>query len=755
MKPAEPATTTDIDLDACAREPIHIPGAIQPHGCLIAFDPGSLTVRQASANAGAFLGVDLATLLSSPLDRVLPANALRAVGDTLSDAAVPVTMRFEMHGRRLEGTVHQHDGLAILEVEDAEVQETAATSSLLDRGLRRLSHLDDLRSLLAAAVEVVRELSGFDRVVAYRFDDDDHGEVLAEARSDEVDRYLGLHFPESDIPRQARELYRRNWIRVIPDGRYQPVPLVAGHTGSGASAGDKPLDLSHALLRSVSPVHLEYLANMGLQASMSVSLVVDGRLWGLLSCGHRTPLAIPSRMRGACETIGRFVSLQIGALQTLELERRKAARAGVMRALVGALAQATEHGLLGWRAEEAALLAVTDAAGAAVVVGDSVTLVGAAPEAATALELSRWVAERAGASGIWSTRELSNVDARWIGCATVASGVLAIVLPPPLHSCVLWFRPELVHTVHWGGNPDDPIVAKDGASPAAAAPRPVLGLHPRRSFELWKQEVRGRSPPWGRVDLHCAAELRRSAIESDLSRQVRRAEAAVQARDELVAVVAHDLRTPMSVVVMQAAIIQRLLLGMEAPADTAQRLRASAQVVQRAGERMASLLNDLLDLARIEAGRFDVTPVRKNVAQVLEEAFELLHPVCESNRQALVIDPAPDLAIRADPERLFQVLSNLIGNASKFAPEHSDIHVRAVATGDGFCEFSVADRGGGIPPEKQPQIFERYWKERTGRGGAGLGLYIARGIVEAHGGTIRVESTVGEGTTMRFTVPLA
>jgi light-regulated signal transduction histidine kinase (bacteriophytochrome) len=754
MRPSDPASSAHIDLEACAREPIHIPGAIQPHGCLLAFDADSRLVRQASANVDAFLGADPAALLSKPIDAALPAGLLPGLLDALAEGTATATLEFQVAGRRLEGRLHQHDGMAILEVEPAEGEGFSTRSSLLDRGLRRLSHLDDLDSLMNAAVEVVRDLSGFDRVVAYRFDEDDHGEVIAEARSAGMDPYLRLHFPESDIPRQARELYRRNWIRIIPDARYDPVPLVA------APGGGQPLDLTHASLRSVSPVHLEYLANMGLQASMSVSLLVDGRLWGLISCGHRTPLAIPSRLRGACETIGRFISLQVGALQTLELERRKAARAGAMRALGAVLAAAAEHGLAGLQVEKSALLEVADAAGAAVVVDDAVTTIGDAPDAATAGEISRWVAERAGPSGLWATRQLPAEDGRWSQCAAVASGVLAIVLPTPLHSCVLWFRPELVHTVDWGGNPNDPPAPPAGmASPSTAASgtdtRHALGLHPRRSFELWKEVVRGRSLPWTRADLDCAAELRRSAIETDLSRQVQRAEAAVRARDELVAVVAHDLRTPMSVVVMQSAIIQRLLLGMDATADTAQRLRASAQVVQRAGERMASLLKDLLDLARIEAGRFDVAPVRKSVAQVLEEAQELLQPVCESKRQALVIHPTPGLTVQADPERLFQVLSNLIGNASKFAPEHSDIEVRAVGTSEGLCEFSITDRGPGIPPEKRARIFERYWKETAARGGAGLGLYIARGIVEAHGGTIRVDSRVGEGTTMRFTIPLA
>jgi signal transduction histidine kinase len=172
---------------------------------------------------------------------------------------------------------------------------------------------------------------------------------------------------------------------------------------------------------------------------------------------------------------------------------------------------------------------------------------------------------------------------------------------------------------------------------------------------------------------------------------------------------------------------------------------------------MASLLNDLLDLARIEAGRLEITPSRESARQIIDDAYELLNPICEARKQTLVVDPVPPLQVRADPERLFQVLSNVIGNASKFSPEGSEIHVRAAALGNGMCEFSVSDRGSGIAPEQLPRIFDRYWQERSSGGGGngvGLGLYISRGIVEAHGGSIRAASREGEGTTVSFTVPL-
>ena len=728
------------DLGDCASEPIHIPGSIQPHGALVAFDPGSLQVLQASANVEAYLGMPYQQLLDSSVAAAFPGDVVARLRDVPALGAPAARWRFEVAGCALEASLHRHDGIAVLEVEAADDAAAAARGALLGEGLRELAAADALPQLLATTARVVRTLTGFDRVVVYGFDADDHGEVLSEARTDDVEAYLGLHFPESDIPRQARELYRRNWIRAIPDARYEPVPLVALlRSGSG-----RPLDLSQAALRSVSPVHLRYLANMGLRASMSVSLIVDRRLWGLISCGHRQPHALPQGLRDACETIGRVVSSQISALATLDLQRRQASNADVQRRLVATLDYPQAHGLAGLSTESDALLALTRATGAAIVGGETVWPVGLCPEPSVLLSLAHWVRERADADGCFRTRQLAVDDARWASVAGFASGVLAVVLPTPEPACVLWLRPELVQTVEWAGEPGK-TVEHDAASGADI-------LTPRRSFALWRQEVRNRSLDWGRAEVTAAAELRRSAIARDLVRQVEAARAAVQARDDLVAVVAHDLRSPMSVIVLQAALIQRLYA--QDTTETAQRLKASAQTIRRAGERMTALLNDLLDLSRIEAGRFEIALAPLHADAVVQDAVDLLGGLTEGKNLRLVVESS-SLAIRGDAERLFQVFSNLIGNAVKFSPPDATIRVGAAASGR-MCEFSVADSGSGIAPDHLPRIFERYWQGRpSGAFGAGLGLYIARGIVEAHGGRISAQSSPGVGTTVRFTVPLA
>lgn len=722
---------SDEDLDQCATEPIHVPGSIQPHGCLLAFDSSSHVVVQVSANARAFLGTAAPDLLGRRFSDTLPSALTRQISEALSDRSRAADTALQWEG--LCAVLHEHDGIAILEAERAVAAPTSAVPDI-GSALRHLSTVADLDTLLQSTAHLVRDLSGFDRVVVYRFDEDDHGEVVSEARSEDMTPYLGLHFPESDIPRQARELYLRTWIRAIPDGKYVPVPLLPA-AGAGTA---RPLDLSWSTLRSVSPVHLEYMANMGLQASMSVSLVVQGRLWGLISCGHRRPRPMPYPLRTACETIGRLVSLQIGALQALDLQKRQAEKAPAMARLAECLRHPEMEGLAGLPSEPDLLMELVDASGVAVVSNEAVSCLGNCPDDATVMALAQWLADRDGAQGCFSTSQLSIDDPRWTPCADIASGVLAITLPTPTRNCVIWFRPEMVRTVDWGGNPNKPTSGR---------------LHPRHSFERWKEEVRGRALHWGRAELMAAAELRRSAIEIDLYRQVKRAQAAVKARDELVAVVAHDLRSPLSVVVMQATVIQRLLA--QDPTEKLHRMRVSAQTVQRAGERMSNLLNDLLDLARIEAGRFEIVAASHSSAAIVQDAYELLLPLSEAANISLVQRAESDLTVRADPERLFQVLSNLVGNAVKFSPAGSEIEISAEPVEGDFCRFSVADHGRGIPPADLPRVFERYWQGRpTSATGAGLGLYIAKGIVEAHGGRIWATSAPGQGTRVAFTVPL-
>lgn len=725
-------------LQNCADEPIRIPGAIQPHGVLLTVDEASWVVQQASANASLLLGGADELRAGQPLSTWLgvdQADALReAVTLGALDEINPLSLR--CGGQSVDGLIHRHDGLLFLELERVEDQEAAKSlDQRLTRTLRRLQSAKSLADLYDISVREIRALTGYDRVLIYRFQEQGHGQVIAEAATPELDAYQGLFFPASDIPEQARELYRLNWLRIIPDAAYVPVPMLPALRPDNG----QPLDMSFAVLRSVSPIHCQYMQNMGVRSSMSISLLKDDRLWGLISCGNRQPLQVPHTLRAACQTIGQVLSMQISALEDVQAQRERQAKGELLKSLAVAMAEAEGDVYQGLVEHGSDLLALADAGGAAVVIEDAIHLFGQCPTHEQVRTLQQWLQQQP--TPVFETSNLSAVFAEACEYQRVASGLLAFTLPKPVVNAVMWFRPEIKDSVQWSGNPD--------ASKVVVANR----LQPRESFEVWKLQVDGTSRLWSVGDVYAATDLRRSALESDLSRQVLREQDAVRARDELVAVVSHDLRSPLTVIVMQCGMMQRVIAADVSPAS--KRLNSAIDTLQRATARMTTLLEDLLDTSKIEAGRYLIAAQPLEVSQFFEDAWSLLMPLALNKFIDLSFTGEPNLKIMADPERMFQVLSNLVGNAIKFTPKEGTISVTATVEG-GFVAVNIVDSGPGIAPDQLPHVFERYWRIREGNpSGTGLGLYISQGIIKAHGGELTATSELGVGSVFRFTVPLA
>ncbi|MDQ3031629.1 MAG: ATP-binding protein [Myxococcota bacterium] len=722
------------DLTDCDKEPIHTPGFVQPHGALLVLAKPDLRVLQCSANLETHCGVEPSAVLGRPLSDAFE-DVARAVASVLADPdpTQHVPLPLTIAGARFDGLVHRHDGVVLLELEPA-LPEHVSLEDALRVALRRLEVARTMPDLFELTVTEIRRITGFDRVIVYRFDDDGHGEVVAEARRESIDPYLGLHYPASDIPEPARELYRRNWLRIIPDARYVPVPIVP----TLRPDTKLPLDLSGAALRSVSPVHLEYMANMGVLASMSVSLLVNGKLWGLVSCAHlEGPKRLPYRIRAVCEALGRLVSLQIAALREVEARREREARRGTLMRVLEATKRCDDV-FAGLADAPDAVLEVAGAGGAAVVVdGACIARVGTTPARRHIEQLVDMLAER-GSAPIFVTRALGRAYEPARSFTQLASGVLAVSIPRPSASYLLWFRPEQIEHVSWGGNPEKPV------EPTKTR------LHPRRSFAEWRETVRGTSQRWSEVDVDLAIELRTQLIEIDLERQVLRERAAVRARDQLVAVVSHDLRTPLGVVQMQTQ-----LLAAAMPSPTPEQLRAAIERIRRSTASMTQLVEDLLDTGKLEAERFAVAPEDYDADALIDEALALVQPFAE--RKSITIEPpAPSgIRVRADAVRMYQVLSNIVGNAIKYTPEGGRVRVTLEAR-DAELEVSISDTGPGLAPDVAPQLFDRYWRAPdSGGGGFGLGMFIARGIVEAHGGRIWASCAPGQGLTVSFTLPLA
>ncbi len=490
------------DLSNCDREPIHIPGCIQPHGCLLACDTTATTVLRHSANAAEMLGHVEETpggLLGAEVLSVIGERALHDLRNAITTApegGAPASVLGLTigNGRRFDVAVHRIEGGAIIEFEPVGVGPDPLQRARALIG--RISSIDDIDRLVARAARLAHGVLGYDRVMIYRFERDGAGKVVSEVRRPDLESFLGQYFPASDIPIQARALYLRNTIRIISDVRGERVPIVPELDDAG-----RPLDLSMAHLRSVSPVHCEYLQNMGVAASMSISVVVDGALWGLIACHHYTPRLLTMAERTAAELFGQFFSLRLHALkQKRSLATATEARRSLDRFLRLASHAGDVETLLRDNLGDFAGLLPCDGVG--LWIDGAWSGHGVTPPEAAVPALVAFVSGRAGGR-IWSTDALSRQFAGAEAYHADASGLLAVPLSQLPRDYLFFFRRELVQTLNWGGNPDKTYTTGP------------LGdrLTPRKSFAIWKEIVERQAQPWTESDLEIAEATRAATVE--------------------------------------------------------------------------------------------------------------------------------------------------------------------------------------------------------------------------------------------------
>ncbi|MET0278710.1 MAG: GAF domain-containing protein, partial [Pseudorhodoplanes sp.] len=476
-----------LDVQACELEPIHQPGCIQPHGLLLVVDQQTDRILQTAG---------VTALLVAP-DKCVAGNTVRqALGVSLaallerSGAALlrePIYLGTVNPSGDCELTLTAHlvQGVVVVEAKPATDSISAATALA---GLRSITeHFEEAPDLVRTcelAAREVKRITGYDRVMIYRFLPDGSGSVIAEVKDNHLPPFLNHHFPASDIPKQALELYRRSSIRLIPDVGYIPAPLVP----ATVPGRPQPLDMSHCALRSVSPVHIQYLKNMSVGASMSVSLLPAGNLWGLIACHNSTAKLVPYEAREICRQVGQILSQQIRAREESDsfgLARELgAARDKVMRALVDAADPGSA--LLGHCRD---IKAFVRSHGAAVFRAGSLATAGRCPAAPQLRDLLAWLDDRMGVDNFFETDRLSQLYPEAASFAAEASGVLSVRLPGEVQGILAWFRAEHVQEIDWAGNPHEQM-----------GPDSRLGvLNPRESFATWRETVRGRSRPWKKI----------------------------------------------------------------------------------------------------------------------------------------------------------------------------------------------------------------------------------------------------------------
>ncbi len=489
------------DLSNCEREQIHLAGSVQPHGWLWVLSEPHLCIVQASSHCP----------LPRPLDWLLQAR-LRDLGGSLEDQVrqhlahpglqegLPLRCRVELDGRsfELEGMLHRNpDGLLIVELEPAgdDGSPTGARPDTVDlpgqallqglsNAVQRLSEAETVPALAEALVGSLRQLVGYERVMVYRFDPEGHGEIIAESCAAHLDPLLGHHYPATDIPQRARALYLRNRVRVLVD-----VDAVASPVVDAQGLRCSVLDMSMCCLRSMSPLHLQYLRNMGVTATLVISLVREGRLWGLIACHHNQARKLRLAMRSAADLLSEAATTRLTAIENFA----RAQRAAEVRRLEQRLIEATaSEG--DWRPalfrDAQALLRPLEASGVALFQEGQWLAGGEAPDPAQLQRLRLWVEEQAFEGGAFCCASIAQANPALADLTARASGVLAVRLAAVNDDMLFWFRREQLRSVTWAGDPAKVVL---GDNP--------LELSPRRSFAAWSQLVRGTALPWTSADV--------------------------------------------------------------------------------------------------------------------------------------------------------------------------------------------------------------------------------------------------------------
>jgi chemotaxis family two-component system sensor kinase Cph1 len=709
-----------LDLDSllasCDREPIHVPEAIQPHGLLAVFDPA---VDEVVASAGDFLALAeptasaLARLLDEPLDQVLrrlpPTSPVSVASPSLDE-------------RRYGAIAHRSGEHLVLEFERSASAMSAAAALSVANGLTaRLETAQNLAEACRYAAEAVHALSGYERVMVYRFLADNSGAVLAEARDPGVASLLHHRFPESDIPAQARALYARNHVRVIPNSTYEPSPLEwrQGHRP------DTPLDMSDCHLRSVSPIHLQYLRNMGVVASASVSIMVGGKLWGLIACHHDAPRQLDFVEREMCKHVGQLIGAYIGSRERLseqiEITRLGQSLDEALQILTPAVGSVEETVLR--HASE--LVRAIPADGVAVCLDARIEQVGATPPAA-ALRALIPLLHVAPDSEIFVAHALGSRFPEAAEFAAQASGALSILVRGP-HLSITWFRAEQVETVNWAGNPHKQADGQAGV------------LTPRKSFDLWSETVHQQSREWSPAEIDAAARLRDALAElldkqelRRLNRQLRRAlddkEKLVAHKDLLMREVHHRVQNSLQLV--------NSMLYLQERDSGSDEVRAQFEMARQRLTAVAMVHRRLWRTDKVGDVRLDTF-----MAELSEELAASWDPRW---RDAITQQLAP-ITLSTDKSILLGlIVTELLTNAVKYAyaGEPGPILIEGKRDEGGRARLVIADRGSGSAPGQ-------------GQGPAreGFGSRLVQTLVQQLGGLLeREDNAPGLRIVLRFPI---
>ncbi|MEH2025207.1 response regulator [Nostoc sp.] len=760
-------------LEVCSDESVYAPGYIQPHGMLLLLQEPQLRILQISENVEQFFGISAEALLGQPLQRLFSRDQVQQLAGYLSQDNLELYNPFQLKTRRVTetgqgknqtftGVMHRIvDGL-ILELEP---QGSLKSTHLIEfyhrlqAVIANFRNATNLKSLAKTLAKEMKQMIGFDRVMIYRFLEDGSGVVIAEDKQSHLESFLGLHYLAIDIAAPARKLFCRNWMRFIPDINYTPVYLIP----TNHPLTDTPLDLSNSVLRGVYPCHIEYFKNMGVAGSMTISLINEKGLWGLISCHHYSPKLVDYETRKACEFLGQFASIELVYQQERELDVYRTHVKAIQDQLQQTLLQESNFIEQVLIRNTSQLLDLVHAQGAAILLDGKLTLVGQTPSATQVQELAAWLVQHK-VKRVFATDSLSRLYPEAKAFQDQASGLLAISIlfnhakQKSYH--IIWFRPEQIQTVNWAGNPQDSLTMNEIGE---------MQLSPRKSFAMWKETVRETSLPWEVAELEAATEMRNMLMlavlefsQIALEQAAEQAAIANRAKSQFLAKMSHELRTPLNAILGFTQLMNR---SDKIPSE----FQEDLGIISRSGEYLLTLINDVLEMSKIEAGQLQLTENSFDLHQLIHSIRDMVALQALEKGIDLRTEQHPSVPryVYGDESKLRQILLNLLSNAIKFTTTGSvTLRLKALTGRVGkvnsldsissddskpiiTLHLEVEDTGCGIAQSDIEAVFKAFTQTEQGRQakGTGLGLSISRQFARLMGGDITAQSILNQQST--------
>ncbi len=727
----------EVTLTNCDKEPIHILGKIQSCGYLISADASSHIINYCSENVEELLGIACAEVLGVSLSHFFE-DSLIKVCDELEDEDKAIPHNFSLNDEDYLVVSHKYNGNIIIELEPLQSEENPYKHQIyLSSIVSELNAAETEQEMCDLTASLISEYYGYDRVMVYRFDENWDGIVVSEEKKPEMESWLGLRYPASDIPQQARKLFLKQGVRIIADVNSKPVAIQA----LSGKEQDNPVDLTHSEYRASSPIHIEYLENMKVGATLTAAIISKGTLWGLIACHHNSPKFISYYQRQSCKYLTQVLSSRI-ILSTANTALHKINESAVLRnKLLEKISKDWQilHGLV---SGDHTMLQITDAYGAAALLDGELKTVGLTPEADQIKALIKTLSKADLTDNYYYSNALGKDFETYIGLKLKAAGVLCVFLSSARKDALIWFKPEKLETVNWAGNPDKSVNLDANER-----------LSPRKSFEKWSVLQEGQSEPWVEYEIKAAIALKQDISEIILEKyeEVRTLNSKLQSAYEDLETfsysVAHDLRAPLRGIDGFAQIIKE---------DYSDQLddfgKASVQTIIDSADKMNLLIDDILEFSRVTQA--SLTRTKFSLATVTRDLVQFINVSQDyPNTEIKISDTLP--VVEADQKMITQVMQNLLTNALKYsaAAENPTIEI-GIEDIKGKSFIYVRDNGIGFDAKRHKSRIFKLFSRLVGKEypGSGVGLTIVKRIIKKHNGKLKVKSKMGQGSTFFFTL---